>query len=66
MEKVVPISEKYMLSIAEASAYFGIGESKLRRLISENKGADYILQNGRKVLIKRKQFERVIDENMSI
>ncbi len=65
-EKIVPLSEKYTLSIVEASLYFGIGESKLRRLISENMGADYILQNGRKLLIKRKLFEKVIDENTSI
>ncbi len=61
-KKVVPVSEKYALSIAEASAYFGIGESKLRRLISENVDADYVLKNGAKLLIKRKLFEKAIDD----
>lgn len=32
MEKLA-ISEKYMLTIQEASAYFNIGDKKLRKLI---------------------------------
>lgn len=60
MEKV-PIWEKYTLTVAEASDYFNIGESKLRRFLSEHEGESYILMNGTKVLIKRKQFEKVID-----
>ncbi len=65
-EKAVPLSEKYTLSIVEASLYFGIGESKLRRLVSENKDAEFVLQNGRKLLIKRKLFEEVLDQATSI
>ena len=65
MEKV-PVCEKYMLTISEASDYFNIGESKLRRFLSEHEGADYILMNGTKVLIKRKQFEKIIDALSSI
>lgn len=65
MEKV-PIWEKYTLTIAEASDYFNIGESKLRRFLSEHEGESYILMNGTKVLIKRKQFEKIIDTLSSI
>lgn len=65
MEKV-PIWEKYTLTIAEASDYFNIGESKLRRFLSEHEGESYILMNGTKVLIKRKKFENIIDELGSI
>ena len=32
----VPISEKYMLTIREASAYFNLGIKHLRRLAEEN------------------------------
>ncbi len=42
MEKLA-ISEKYMLTIQEASAYFNIGDKKLRKLIDENIGAEYIM-----------------------
>ena len=49
----VPLWEKYTLTVEEAAAYFRIGEHKLRRLISENKNADYLLWNGNRVQIKR-------------
>lgn len=57
----VPIWEKYTLTIAEAADYFNIGETKLRRMISENQNADYILMNNTKTLIKRKAFETMVD-----
>ena len=34
----IPISEKYMLTIYEASAYFNIGVKKLRRMAENNEG----------------------------
>ena len=39
--KMVPIWEKYMLTVDEAVQYFGIGEKKIRMLISENTDTDY-------------------------
>ena len=49
----VPIWEKYTLTIEEAAKYFRIGEKKLRKLVEENSDASW--------LIKRRQFEKVID-----
>ncbi len=49
------------LNITEASQYFGIGEKKLRGLIEQNLGTGFVLQNGVKYLIKRKQFEEFLD-----
>lgn len=57
----VPIWEKYTLTIEEASEYFRIGENKLRRYAEENKDANWILLNGNRIQIKRKQFEKTID-----
>ena len=54
--------EKYTLSVEEAALYFRIGENKLRRLISENEDAEYILWNGNRPQIKRKKFESLIDK----
>ena len=62
----VPIWEKFTLSVEEAAAYFRIGENKLRRLISENENAEYILWNGNRPQIKRKKFEKLIDSINSI
>ena len=59
---VVPVWEKYTMSIEEAAAYFRIGENKLRKIISENQDADFILWNGNRPQIKRKLFEKYIDE----
>jgi excisionase family DNA binding protein len=57
----VPISEKYTLTIEEASKYFRIGENKLRKLAEENLNASWVLMNGNRIQIKRKQFEKIID-----
>ena len=56
-----PIWEKYTLSVEEAAVYFRIGEAKLRRLISENADADYILWNGNRPQIERRLFDKHID-----
>ena len=57
----VPIWEKYTLTIEEASKYFRIGEKKLRRIVEENQSAGWLIMNGNRVQIKRKQFEKVIE-----
>lgn len=57
----IPVWEKYTLSIEEAAEYFRIGQKRLRQLIAENPDADFILQNGNRVQIKRKLFEQYID-----
>ena len=57
----VPLWEKYTLTVEEAAAYFPIGEHKLRRIINENKNADYLLWNGNRVQIKREKFEKFVD-----
>ena len=58
----IPIWERYTLTIEEASKYFSIGENKLRRLADENKNADWLIMNGNRIQIKRKQFEKIIDK----
>ncbi|HGH9669499.1 TPA: excisionase, partial [Streptococcus pyogenes] len=55
----IPIWERYTLTIEEASKYFRIGENKLRRLADENKNADWLIMNGNRIQIKRKQFEKI-------
>ena len=39
----IPFWERYTMSVEEAAAYFRVGENKLRKLISEDNDADYIL-----------------------
>ena len=58
--KEVPIWEKLNLTVEEASAYSGIGDKKIRELISE-KNCPFVLKNGKKNLIKRAKFEAWIE-----
>ncbi|MBP3917910.1 MAG: excisionase family DNA-binding protein [Clostridia bacterium] len=60
--KDIPIWEKYTLTIEEAAKYFRIGETKLRKLAEDNPSANWVLLNGNRIQIKRKQFERMLDE----
>ena len=53
------------MSVQEASKYFHIGDKKLRKLIEEDPTAEFILWNGTRPQIKRKVFERFIDEKLS-
>ena len=62
----VPIWHKYALPLKEAAAYFKIGENKLRRIVEDNREADYVLFNGIRPLIKRKKFEEYLDKVNSI
>ena len=57
----VPIWEKYTLTIEEASKYFRVGENKLRKLAEENPTAGWVIMNGNRIQIKRKQIEKIID-----
>lgn len=61
MEIKIPICEKYVLSVEEASLYFRIGVNRLRKLINQHKTADWVLWNQTRAQIKRKKFEQFID-----
>lgn len=65
-EKQVQLKDKYCLTIEEASDYFGIGEKKIRQIVTENVDAGFVIQNGVKYLIKRKRFEDFLEEMTAI
>ena len=58
----IPISEKHMLTVKEAAAYFNIGIKKMRRLAEENVGR-FAVYSGNRYLIIRTRFEEYIAEN---
>ena len=66
VKATVQIQYKYSLTIDEATEYFGIGQRKLRQLISDNQDSDFFLEVGSKCLIKRKKFEQFLDRVSSI
>ena len=59
--EALPVSEKYMLTIKEAAAYFniGIGIKKLRRIAEDNLGT-VAVYCGNRFLIIRPKFEEFI------
>lgn len=61
----VPIYEKQNLTVEEASMYSNIGENKLRELI-KNPLCEFSLTVGRKTLIKRKAFDRWVEDQIEI
>ena len=62
MKTEIPIWRKYTLTIEEAADYFRIGQRKIRNIFVQNPNADFLLCNGNRTQIKRKLFERYIDE----
>ncbi len=57
--ELVPVCEKYLLTVKEAAAYFNIGEKKIRRLAESNTGI-LAVYSGNRYLIIRPKFEEFI------
>ena len=57
----VPIGEAYTLTIEKVSKYFRIREKKLCKIAEENQTTSWVIMNGNRIQIKRKQFEKIID-----
>ena len=57
----IPYWEKYMLTLREAAEYFHIGEKKMRQIVDENMDANFLLESGNRVMIKRKLFEEYLN-----
>ena len=55
-------NSKYLLSIKEASSLFGIGQHRLRKIVSEDYECKYHLMLGRVIKIKRKNFEDFLNK----
>lgn len=66
MSKTVNIENKFLLTFAEASQYFGIGENKLRNMANIAHNPDWLLYNGSRLLIKRVKLEKILLESETI
>lgn len=61
----VPLWKKMNLTVEEAAEYSGIGVSKIKET-SNQKNCPFVLWNGTKRLIKRKQFEDYLETQYSV
>ena len=57
----IPYWEKYMLTLREAAEYFHIGEKKMRQIVDDNLDANFLLESGNRIVIKRRLFEEYLD-----
>ena len=57
----IPYWEEYMLTLREAAESFHIGEKKMREIVDEYMDAKFLLENGNRVMIKKKLFEEYLN-----
>lgn len=63
--KEIPIWEKAALTLEEASAYSNIGINRLREIVDDESN-NLVLWVGSKRLVKRKMFDKFINESFSV
>ena len=61
----VPIYQKVTLTIKEAAEYSNIGINRIESLLGAPR-CPFVLYVGKKKLVKRKEFEKFISENIEI
>ncbi len=64
-KQTVPIEAKVTLTIKEAAEYSNIGINKLESLLRSPR-CPFVLYVGKKKLVKRREFEKFIADNIEI
>ena len=59
-KSIEDLSTKFLLTFEESSRYFGLGENKLRNMASYGDTPDWVVHNGKRMLIKRVLFEEYL------
>lgn len=54
---IIPIAEKAVLSLNEASVYSNIGIHKLQQICNTDDAKSFVFRNGKRFMIKRKAFD---------
>lgn len=65
MKQNIPVWEKITMTVEEAAEYSSIGINKIREL-SSNPRCNFVIYIGKKRLIKRKEFEKFIADNVEL
>lgn len=67
-ENSIPLSQKFLLTVKEASMYFNLGENKLYKIAADYQNSEYkfVLQNGCRIMINRRNFEEFLNNTTSI
>ena len=64
-KEIVPVAEKYLITINEAESYFNIDAKKMRRIAEEYTG-EFSLYSGNRLLIIRTKFEKFLSETSTV
>ena len=62
----VPVKDKFLQTLNEASEYFGIGVNRLRELTDKPEVMNCILYVGNRRMIKRKNMEDYLSRQFEI
>lgn len=65
LDSNIPLDQKALLTLKEASIYTGIGINKLRDMSNE-RNCDYVLFVGRKRMFKREALLRFLEQSYSV
>ncbi|MBR1641625.1 MAG: helix-turn-helix domain-containing protein [Butyrivibrio sp.] len=65
MNNTIPIWEKQLLTIDEAALYTNIGQNRISELLKKP-SCSFVIYIGRKKLVKRKEFEKFLSENIEL
>ena len=65
LNQLVPIWEKANLTIEEAAEFSNIGQNRIAELL-KNPRCPFVLYVGKKKLVKRKEFERFIEDSVEL
>lgn len=65
MKQNIPVWEKITMTAEEAAEYSSIGINKIRELSSDPR-CNFVIYVGKRRLIKRKEFEKFITENVEL
>ena len=66
LQETIPVWKRYVLTIAEAADYYKKKKKKLRQVVDDNIRSDFVIMNGNRVLIKRRQFEEFLDNSSCV
>jgi len=61
----IPLWEKANLTIEEAAEYSNIGQNRISELLKMPR-CPFVLYVGKKKLVKRKEFERFIEDSIEL
>ena len=65
MTEKIPLWEKENLTIEEAAEYSNIGQNRISELLKMPR-CPFVLYVGKKKLVKRKEFERFIEDSIEL